>query len=97
MNSIKIFLLAAIVGAGEAFVAPAKVVGSTASRPMDGSSLQMSAFDGIKEPVQSYVNIWYVEEFICCGYSSTVHRLQSFSKFIAKNRISSLTILPALP
>ena len=58
MHSFKILFLAALVGASEAFVAPAKLVGST---DKGSSALQMSAFGGIKEPVQSYVNIWCVE------------------------------------
>ncbi len=54
--------LFAAFACGDAFVAPvsrsASCVGRTGSALPKSSSLQMSAFDGIKGPVQSYVDIW---------------------------------------
>lgn len=49
---------------GDAFVTPVSRSASCVGRSVTGnalpksSSLHMSAFDGIKEPVQSYVDIW---------------------------------------
>jgi hypothetical protein len=56
--------LFAAFACGDAFVAPVSRSASCVGRSVSGSalpkssSLQMSAFDGIKGPVQSYVDIW---------------------------------------
>jgi len=54
--------LFAAFACGDAFVAPSLsescVGGKSVTALPKSSSLHMSAFDGIKEPIQSYVDIW---------------------------------------
>ena len=47
--------LSLLLMTSDAFVAPASLSPSS----LGGSTMELAAFDAIKEPVQQYVNIWY--------------------------------------
>jgi cell division protein FtsL len=54
MSRLSFLLLSSMVLSANAFVTPTQMTRQTAQSP----TAMQSAFDGIKEPIQSYVDIW---------------------------------------
>jgi hypothetical protein len=54
MPRLSFFLLPSMVLVANAFIAPTQI----SRQPAQSPTAMQSAFDGIKEPVQNYVNIW---------------------------------------